>query len=223
VPTQFSSKSFGAKVRALRDQLGFSQEKLAELSGLHRTYISDVERGARNISLNSINKLAAALAVSAASLLEYPELGLPAKTMEILLIADAPEAAEAIVAALKSAKILNQPQVVPDAAAALKLLQGGGEPARAGAGPPLLVLLDLDLANEDGLEVLHRIKSDPRTGSIPVIVLVDSGRGKDLAICKRLGAGGHIVKPVGLQKLVEVTAQLSCQWALMESDPAAQA
>ena len=56
-------KQFGAAVRFHRDHLGISQEELAGRAGLHRTYISDVERGARNVSLESINRLAMALEV----------------------------------------------------------------------------------------------------------------------------------------------------------------
>jgi transcriptional regulator with XRE-family HTH domain len=56
-------KLFGAAVRLRRDNLGISQEELAGRAGLHRTYISDVERGARNVSLESIHRLADALQV----------------------------------------------------------------------------------------------------------------------------------------------------------------
>lgn len=54
---------FGLNVQKYRLKLGISQEKLAELSGLHRTYISSVERGNRSISLNNIEKLAHALKI----------------------------------------------------------------------------------------------------------------------------------------------------------------
>ncbi|MDO9028754.1 MAG: helix-turn-helix transcriptional regulator [Candidatus Roizmanbacteria bacterium] len=56
-------KIFGKNLRANRKKRGFSQEKLADLSGLHRTYISDVERGARNISLENIQKIADSLGI----------------------------------------------------------------------------------------------------------------------------------------------------------------
>src|SRR6266853_3328336 len=49
---------FGKAIRSKRSELGISQEELADRAGLHRTYISDVERGARNLSLESIEKLA---------------------------------------------------------------------------------------------------------------------------------------------------------------------
>lgn len=56
-------KVFGANVRKYRNEKGISQEKLAELSGLHRTYISDVERFQRSIALENIQRLADALEV----------------------------------------------------------------------------------------------------------------------------------------------------------------
>src|SRR5437868_7687186 len=61
-------KYFGAAVRLRRDHLGISQEELAGRAGLHRTYISDIERGARNVSLESIAKLAQALGSSISGL-----------------------------------------------------------------------------------------------------------------------------------------------------------
>lgn len=60
---------FGGKLREVRQRKKVSQEKLAELAGLHRTYVSSVERGERNISLLNIEKLAAALGVSMAALM----------------------------------------------------------------------------------------------------------------------------------------------------------
>lgn len=62
--------TFGKKVRSLRKTLGFSQESLAELAELDRTYIGGIERGERNISLNNIDKIAKALGVSIKDLFE---------------------------------------------------------------------------------------------------------------------------------------------------------
>lgn len=214
--TNTYNQSFGAKVRALRDQLGFSQEKLAERSGLHRTYISDVERGARNISLNSINKLAAALQVSAATLLQDPALALPGQLIDILLVEDDPNDVALTLAVLRSANLANRVEVVADGAAALQYLGLPDDPAQPRPEPgPHLILLDLGLPKIDGLEVLRRVKTDPRTRGIPVVVLTVSTRSKDLSACKQLGAGGYIVKPVDMRNLSEVTPHLSLQWALL--------
>jgi transcriptional regulator with XRE-family HTH domain len=64
-------KHFGQRIRAIRTKQGISQEKLAELSGLHRTYISTLELGKRNISLKNIYTLAKALGVPPDELLKH--------------------------------------------------------------------------------------------------------------------------------------------------------
>jgi transcriptional regulator with XRE-family HTH domain len=63
-------KKFGEKLKEIRTQKGLSQEKLAFKSGLHRTYISDIERGSRNVSLINIEKIAKALGISNSELLK---------------------------------------------------------------------------------------------------------------------------------------------------------
>ncbi|HTB79278.1 MAG TPA: helix-turn-helix transcriptional regulator [Opitutaceae bacterium] len=68
--TESALKKFGANVRTKRDEKELSQEKLAELADLDRTYISSVERGARNISLLSTLRIAKALKMSVSELCE---------------------------------------------------------------------------------------------------------------------------------------------------------
>lgn len=63
---------FALNLRKTREQLGMSQEALADAAGLHRTYVGSVERGERNISIDNIDRLAVALNVSPASLMEKP-------------------------------------------------------------------------------------------------------------------------------------------------------
>ena len=65
--------TFGEKLKLLRNQKGISQEKFAELSGLHRTYISDIERGDRNVSLINIVRIAAGLEIEIAELFKEIE------------------------------------------------------------------------------------------------------------------------------------------------------
>jgi transcriptional regulator with XRE-family HTH domain len=64
---------FGIAVRVRRNELGISQEDFAEQAGLHRTYISDLERGKRNVSLENVEKLARALSLSMADLMKRVE------------------------------------------------------------------------------------------------------------------------------------------------------
>jgi transcriptional regulator with XRE-family HTH domain len=66
---------FGDAVRARREELGLTQEDLADRAGIHRTYLSDVERGGRNLSLINIEKLAEALAMKMSELFAAVETG----------------------------------------------------------------------------------------------------------------------------------------------------
>lgn len=70
-------RTFGAGVRALRERAGLSQEQLAHVAGLHRTYVGSVERGERNVSLDNIWALADALGVSPSDLLPPAQPGAP--------------------------------------------------------------------------------------------------------------------------------------------------
>ena len=209
--------------------MGISQEKLAERAGLRRTYLSDVERGARNVSLSNIEKLAAALQVSASTLLAYPRgPGAPGPDAEpppadgladILLVEDRMPDVELALRALKQAAIANRIQVAHDGAAALDFLfHAGGQTHRPVRRPPQLILLELNLPKVDGLEVLRRIKADARTRAIPVVVLTASKQDARIAAGRRLGAAAHIVKPVGFHSLVEVTPRLSLQWGLLPAN-----
>jgi len=223
-------KQFGAAVRFRRDQLGISQEELAGRAGLHRTYISDVERGARNVSLESISRLAAALDVPLSVLFSrledmssdtpsVPALS-PDELVDILIVEDSTEDSELAIKALKDARMTNRMYIVRDGAAALDFLFCKGRYAhRKHNDRPQMILLDLGLPMIDGLEVLRQIKTDPRTRTIPVVVMTASRRDRDTAASKQLGAEGYIVKPVDFQNLSGVTPQLSLQWALLKRAP----
>jgi CheY-like chemotaxis protein/DNA-binding XRE family transcriptional regulator len=219
---------FGAAVRSRRRHLGFSQEKLAERAELHRTYIADVEGGARNVSLKSIERLARALKVSVAALLMQtgdPAAGTelaggPSATgecVDILMVEDDLKDVELTLQAFKRARITNSVHVVHDGQEALDFLFRAGRFAhRRMQGLPHLILLDLKLPKIGGMEVLRRIKADQRTLSIPVVVLTGSRDRRELAECQRLGAETHIVKPVDFQTLGEATPRLNLDWALLK-------
>ena len=212
---------FGTAIRSKRSELGISQEELADRAGLHRTYVSDVERGARNPSLESIEKLALALELSISGLFaRASNPGAPARPVEILLIEDEPRDVELTQRAFKKAKLTNPLHVVEDGAEALDFIFATGRYAPRKDSPlPDLILLDLKLPKISGLEVLQRIKADPRTRDIPVIVLTASQDNGDAEACRALGVRTYLVKPVGFRNLSEVTPQLSFEWALMRCAP----
>ena len=206
----------GVAIKTQRGSLGISQEELAYRAGLHRTYISDVERGARNPSIESIEKLASALEVSLSILFEQAGNGSQAKQLvEILLVEDNLRDAQLTLRGFEKARIANPVQVVRDGVEALDFIFATGRYARRhSAGRPQLILLDLNLPKKSGIEVLKQIKANETTRDIPVIVLTASNRDRDIAECRRLGAVAYIVKPVGFQNFSEVTARLSLAWTL---------
>lgn len=218
---------FGQVLRTWRGKLGISQEELAGRAGLHRTYVSDVERGTRNVSLASIDKLAAALEVSVATLFaEVTDAGsgeadwrpdLSGRLVDILFVEDRQDDIDLTVQAMRKANFSNRIYVVRDGAQALDFLNCRGDYVhRNTLARPQLILLDLGLPKISGLEVLRQIKAQPRTRDIPVIVLTASESDKDAIASQNLGAQAYIIKPVGFQNLSEVTPKLNLQWALMQ-------
>ena len=210
----------GSAIKEQRNALGISQEELAARAGLHRTYVSEVERGERNPSIASIEKLAQALEVSFTSLFERTGQRSESRTaVEILLVEDNPIDVELTKNAFKKAQITNPLHVVNDGEAALDFIFARGSHAdRLGGRPPQLILLDLNLPKKSGLEVLRAIKDDERTRNIPVIILTISNRDTDIDECRRLGAENYIVKPVSFQNFSKVTPFLSLSWVLVQPD-----
>ena len=210
---------FGAAIRTQRLQLRISQEELADRAGLHRTYVSDVERGARNISLESIDRLAKALELSVSTLFKRAANGgQNDPVVEILLVEDNARDAALTVRAFRKARIANLLHVVSDGLEALDFIFATGAQARRREKPlPGLILLDLNLPKVDGLEVVRRIKADKRTRQIPIIVLTASDLDRDIMTCRELGVQSYIVKPVGFINFSEVTQRLHMDWALKKS------
>jgi CheY-like chemotaxis protein len=208
----------GVAIKTERSVQGISQEELAERAGLHRTYVSDLERGARNPSISSIEKLAQALKLSVSALFERASEGRRAiDLVEILLVEDSPQDVELTMRAFEKARIINPLHVVSDGIEALDFLFATGSYLhRSCAALPQIILLDLNLPRRSGLEVLRRIKADQLTKEISVIVLTASSRDRDIVESRRLGAEHYIVKPVGFQNLSKVVSNLSLAWTLVK-------
>jgi CheY-like chemotaxis protein len=82
-----------------------------------------------------------------------------------------------------------------------------------------VILLDLKLPKVDGLEVLRRLKTDPRTRAIPVVVLTSSREERDIVESYQLGVNSYIVKPVDFAQLIESVRQLGLYWLLLNQPP----
>lgn len=209
---------FGTAIKGKRSELGISQEELADRAGLHRTYVSDVERGARNLSLESIEKLAHALELSISGLFERAnDSATTAHPVEVLLVEDEPLDIELTLRAFKKARFTNPIHVVRDGAEAIDFIFATGPHAqRRDLPPPGVILLDLNLPKLNGLDLLRQLKADKRTERIPVIVLTVSQQDRDIAECRRLGVQTYLVKPVDFRDFSEVTPHLQLEWALMK-------
>lgn len=216
--TDFKS-SLGEAIKQTRSEMRLTQEELAERAGLHRTYVSDVERGRRNISLGSIEKLATALELSISKLFARAGNGATQNPfIEILLVEDSPTDSELAVRSFRKAKITNVLHIARDGAEALDFLFAtGAHDARKNQPLPGVILLDLNLPKVDGLTVLRRIKADRRLSRIPVIVLTASKDDRDIAASRELGVESYIVKPLDFQNFSQVTPHLELEWTLVKS------
>jgi two-component system response regulator len=136
--------------------------------------------------------------------------GLP---VEILLVEDSATDLELAVRALKKAKLGNRIEVARDGEEALDFVFARNAHAgRSIEEKPRLVLLDLKLPKVDGLDVLRAIKGDPRTRSIPVVILTSSREQRDVVESYDLGVNSYVVKPMDFNALVDVTRQAGFYW-----------
>ena len=136
--------------------------------------------------------------------------------VEILLVEDNPQDLELTLRALSKAKITNRIQTARDGAEALDFIFGTGEHAgRNIEDVPKVILLDLKLPKVDGLEVLKRIKADPRTRIIPVVILTSSKEQRDVIESYHLGVNSYIVKPVDFVQFAESVQKLGLYWLLL--------
>lgn len=142
--------------------------------------------------------------------------------IEILLVEDNPDDVELTLQALADHRLTNRIQVVRDGAEALDFLFGTGAHAdRREAAQPKVVLLDLKLPKVDGLEVLRRVKSDPQTRMLPVVVLTSSREERDIVESYKLGVNSYIVKPVDFEQFVQAVRDLGLYWLLLNQQPGA--
>ena len=142
------------------------------------------------------------------------------KPIELLLVEDNPRDIELTLVAFQDMNLANRVHVVRDGEEALEFLFATGRYAGRNAWDiPRVVLLDLKMPKVDGLEVLRRIRGDPRTRTLPVVVLTSSRQERDIADSYALGINSYIVKPVDFEQFARAVRDLGLYWMVLNEPP----
>jgi CheY-like chemotaxis protein len=140
--------------------------------------------------------------------------------IEILLAEDNPSDERLTLHALNRYNLTNKIHVVRDGAEALDFIFCTGAYAQRDiTQPPKVILLDLKLPLVNGLEVLQRMKADPRTRLIPVVILTSSREERDIVDSYQLGVNSYITKPVDFEQFTEAVRTLGMYWVLLNQAP----
>jgi two-component system response regulator len=140
--------------------------------------------------------------------------------LDILLVEDNQDDMDLALHALQRAKVANRIFVVRDGEEALDFLFCRGEyEERSFVHPPKLVLLDLKLPKINGMEVLKLIKSDPRTRTIPVVMMTSSKEERDLVSGYSLGVNSYIQKPVDFDQFRDTVKAVGLYWLVTNQPP----
>ena len=141
-------------------------------------------------------------------------------SVEILMVEDNLYDEELALHALRTHNIANHIKVIRDGAEALEyIFCTGAYVHRSMDTTPKLILLDLKLPKVDGLKVLKCIKSDPRTQTIPVVMLTSSSQERDIVDSYELGVNSYIVKPVDFEQFSKAVQQIGFYWLLLNQPP----
>jgi len=139
------------------------------------------------------------------------------KHRPILLVEDNADDEELTLHSLKKCNLANEIVVARDGVEAIGLLHGAN-PGDA-VLTPSVVILDLKLPKLDGLGVLRRIRQDPRTRTLPVVVLTSSAEDSDVLATYDLGGNSYVRKPVKMDDFTRATAQLGLYWSIINLAP----
>ncbi|MES1216546.1 MAG: response regulator [Bacteroidota bacterium] len=138
-------------------------------------------------------------------------------TIEVLLVEDNLIDAELTIRELQKHNMANNLVHVRNGKDAIDFIFATGKYAgkRDIQHPPKIVLLDIQMPKVNGIEVLQKIKADPRTRTIVVVVLTSSKEHPDVQKCYDLGANSYIVKPVNFEGFAEAIKNLGFYWLLL--------
>ena len=141
------------------------------------------------------------------------------RQVEILLVEDSSADAEMTLRTLKKRGIANHVEWVRDGVEALDWLFREGDYKGREDIDPRLVLLDIKMPRMDGLQVLERMKKDPRTQRIPVVMMTSSREEFDLLASYTLGVNSFVVKPVDFDAFASTIAQVGMYWMIANEVP----
>lgn len=138
----------------------------------------------------------------------------------ILLVEDNADDEALTLRALNKNRVANSVVVVRDGAEALDFLFCKGSYAdRDPLDMPQVTLLDLKLPKVDGLEVLRQMRNDPRTKTLPVVILTSSKEEQDLVAAYSNGANSYVRKPVDFNQFADSIKQLGMYWLILNEAP----
>lgn len=140
--------------------------------------------------------------------------------LSILLIEDEEAHAELTRRAIRKAGNANRIHIVSDGEEAFDFLCNRGAYADKSKYPlPGLILLDINLPGIDGIEVLKKLKKDPKLKKIPVIMLTTSEREEDIVRSYEHYANSYLTKPVGFKAFEEKIKQIDFYWMILNKPP----
>ena len=138
----------------------------------------------------------------------------------ILLVEDTHQDEVLILRSLHKINLANEVDVVRDGQQALDYLFREGEFAgRAGSDLPTVVLLDINLPRVSGLEVLERLRADPRTRLLPIVILTSSDEERDRLRSYETGANSFVRKPLDFAEFAATVARLGVYWLATNEPP----
>jgi CheY-like chemotaxis protein len=135
----------------------------------------------------------------------------------IFLVEDSPNDELLTLRALHKSGFANPVVVARDGAEALAMLLPAD--GRTPTPDPAIVLLDLKLPKVDGLEVLGRLRGDPRTRRLPIVALTSSTQEDDMMTSYDLGVNAYVRKPISFPAFVEATRALGLFWLVVNEPP----
>jgi two-component system, response regulator len=140
--------------------------------------------------------------------------------VDILLVDDSQDDVDLTMHALRTENLANRVFIARDGEEALDFLFCTGPySARSLEHPPKLVLLDLKMPKVDGVQVLKQIKGDPRTRSIPVVLMTSSREEKDMVTGYNLGVNSYVQKPVDFDQFRAMVKMLGLYWLVTNRPP----